>query len=229
MSTLLDHLGVSPKDDFNFKNMFKKIGQGFKNLGQFAGKEAKQAGKGLKNLGEFAAKSVIDVALFVPLLPFRVTMKKMLEQKGVKTAHLGNEDLITRFYNEFVSKKARPQSKSSFEELPSDFFDTHPSKFCSWEDYADADSDTKQNILGMLPVVVQEIVSFFKTLIAKKKSGKPMSNTEDTGASGAEDVQETLENKAKGELPVTKSAINNIFVIVLILIVLGAIIYKTQK
>ena len=77
--------------------MARKKKRGLKRLGSKLAKGAKKAGK-------FVKKSV-GMVLLGPLLPFKAAMIAALKKKGAYSKGMSFKNVITKFFNEYVSKK----------------------------------------------------------------------------------------------------------------------------
>ena len=172
-----------------------------------------------------------SVAFLNPLIP---AMKKGLEQKGLSTKSLSNNQVIEKFYNLYISKLA--DKTSPYEPLKENEFSNH---YLFNQDYSTFDSD---NIVGVsdaqtLINVGKGIVSGFKKWRAKKKAAKKgnknpievMPKEEVVLANEADKVVNTLQTEAKKQEPVKKGNMNTYLIGGAVLVVAVMLFLKFRK
>ena len=179
----------------------------FQRAGRYASKEAKQAGKfAKKEIGTIAG-----AAALLPLLPLKPMMIKILNKKGVKR---GNtlKDVANAFYNNVI--KPHPIAKANTFDYPEH----------------DLDNYTENNIIDVAIDIVEQIISFIKSLKAKAAKGGLLTDIEKDIVGGSDDALAKIDKK-KGE-GVKGKPINMKFVGMgvgaLVLIILLVVIFRKK-
>lgn len=118
------------------------------------GKALQNIGKGVKNI----VKKAADVP-FAPLLPFKLAMKKILKGKGVSTDGDTIVEVVQKFYNVILQKKANYEIQS-------------------YEHIAPA----------AVSAIIAAVIDYFKSLKRKKESGEKLTETEEKALNTAEEA-----------------------------------------
>lgn len=220
-----------PENDFSLKKTLKKA----KNVGKkvfkytptglvlggvkkvATKKNLKKLGNVTKKVGKTAVKVVKKIAnsagmvLLLPLKPLELGMKKILKQKGESTS--GNTLTIAqRFYNKVV--KPKNGKNNHFNDSDEQFLEKNPLFSIPADQYNFEDENSIDPVT--ITLVVSAITAYFKQAKAKRDAKKKDPNdptvenltTEDAIAADVLDVvTERLEEKARGEKPVTRGEI----------------------
>lgn len=191
-----------------FKKIGKAVKKGVKKVGSTAKKVVKTGTTVVKKVGKTVGKVAslsVGAVLLLPAIPLIPAMKKALKKKGFNTGSMSNVSVITKFYNEFVSKKNK--ATSNYDEIPDNYLEDH---YLFKTPVAGIDLN---EVAGMdVKGVVTAVVKFFKDLKDKKKelkeSGKEpeteMSATESEMADDAQAVESQIVDKAMNEKPTTQ-------------------------
>ena len=144
----------------------------FQRAGRYASKEAKQAAKfAKKEIGTIAG-----AAALLPLLPLKPMMIKILNKKGVKR---GNtlKDVVNAFYNNVI--KPHPIAKANTFDYPEH----------------DLDNYTENNIIDVAIDIVEQIISFIKSLKSKAAKGGLLTDIEKDIVGGSDDALSKIDKK----------------------------------
>jgi len=184
--------------------------------------------------------AVVGNTLLLPLRPFKKEMEKQLQKKGVDTKKMKWRDVVSKFYNEFVSKKGN--KKSSYEPIDEVDF-SNDANFFLLEKDVDYNVDTADNFAlttATIGAVVAGIINLFKKAkerraaakdsgISKAEARQVITETDlELGAAAAK-VEAQLEEKAKEDKPVTTGKYKKWLVYGAILAVLGLVVYFVSK
>lgn len=189
------------------------------------GKVSKVAQKKQKTVGN------ASIAFLMPLIP---AMKKGLQQKGLATKSLSNNQVIEKFYNLYISKLA--DKTSTYEPLKDNEFANHWLFNQPYENF-DSDNVTGVSEAQTLINVGKGIVSGFKKWRAKKKAAKKakknpkdvMPKEEVVLANEADKVVTKLETETKKEEPVNKKSMTKYIVVAIVLVLAVVLFLKFRK
>lgn len=200
---------------FDFDNMSYednwKLGKKF---GKWVKKRAKAVGKGVKGVIKFVAGNTV----MLPLQPFKGSMIKALNKKGVvATRNTSLPDVAARFYKYIVKGEAAPNKKQKFD----------------FENYLEENgySTNEDHIAPAAAAIVAGIIEFFKSSKAKKDNGEPLTKAEQAAAKTTEAVTSSIKEQAKTEAAtqVGKQILFNPLVIVGVIAVIIVIILWKRK
>jgi hypothetical protein len=209
------------------KGLLKRIGKGILTGGLSEVGKGGVLNKAANKLKDFT----VGTTILLPLQPFKPAMKKNLEGKGISTKGLSFSKIIEKFYNENISKKK--DKASNFDEIPDGFISNHYLMRTTKDNFDDSDNFVAAAATA-LTTIVSATIKFFKENKEKKDAAKAAGvNPKDEldpesldAANATEQITKDLENKAKGEQPVTQA---NVIKYVVILAVVGAIIWFISK
>jgi len=136
---------------------------------------ARIAKKGLKMAGRVAATTAL-----MPLMPFKPTMKKLLEKKGVATRRMPFPEIVKQFYNKIV-RGSKHMDEFHLEVIP---------------EHIDLDHD---NFVADTANAVKEIIRYFKRVKTAVKNNLPQSKDDQIAGEDAEQVEEGLNEEAREE------------------------------
>ena len=169
-------------------------------------------------------KRTVVTAIIAPLLPLRRPMTKALERKGIKTSKMKFVDIVTKFYNEFVSKKNK--ATSTYEPIADNFLSDHYLNDIDSDDY----NEKSDHLAGVgVGEIVTAVVSFFKKLKDKKAKGEKLMSSEEEIADETKKVEDDLKAKEDNELPVKQKQMKDIIMYVLIVVIVGVVIYMLKN
>jgi len=190
-------------------------------------------------------QKTVGAAALAPLLPFKRAMKKALEKKGVNTSKMKFRSIVSKFFNEFVSKKGN--KKSSYDAIDEVDFDNDVTFTMPVEDLDYSELPDHSNFADHLAIttatisaVVAGIINLFKKAKERRQAAKEtgMSDTELKKliplqdiqfGKDAEEVQAVLEEKEAENTPVTKMKMKKMIVYGVILAVLFGVLYFVSK
>ncbi len=186
-------------------------------------------------------KRTVGAALLAPLLPFKRPMKRALAKKGVSTKKMKFRTVVSKFYNEFVSKKGN--KKSSYDPIDeTDFY--NDVSFVTPSGELDLNSEENRDHLALttatIATVVKGVINLFKKAkeIRKKakdsglsyKEAKELIPEQDLEfGKDASQVEAKLVAKSKEDKPVTKAQTKKYITYGIVLFVLGAVVYFLSK
>lgn len=149
--------------------------------GLISGKKAKRAIKKAERIdareGKTFLGSVASKAVWVPLLPVKAAMVKMLKNKGVSVSKKDNMPKIANlFYNNIVKK-------DSFE-----------------HEHFDYDLSQVDHVAPVaVGVIISAVLDYFKKSKEKKDQGGELSKTEEIAAKAAEQAQKKVKEEVEDE------------------------------
>lgn len=184
--------------------------------------------KTLKKVGKGAAKFIKKTAgatLLAPLFPFKKAIDKGLKKKGVDPKGMKFPAKVEKFYNLYVSKKAK--KTSNYEPIEMGTIENDPAFRMSLEEFEQTD-----NAIGTAVVtVVSSIIDIFKAAKKKKseKGEKAISSDEKFLAEETENVQSELAEKENEEKPVEQKSMKKYLIIGGVILVLGLILFLVLR
>jgi len=195
----------------------------------------KRIGKGIVKGVKKVAQATVGQAALLPLRPFTKAMKKALKKRGVNVKGIKFRSLVSKFYNEFVSKKGN--KSSHYEEINETDFYNDISFYTPLEGF---DYETDNAIVGAIIDVVNGIIDLFKKSKDKKKKAKQSGMTkkeyketvtEDEAefANEADKVEKKLVDKAKEDKIVKTGDMKKYLIYGGIVVILGVAVYLFSR